>query len=212
MYENYPYCPGLDYFAKHFAWMDHMESGPIKPKTDQQIFDHLVRHVVKYGVPCFKLLEDGELQEVSFNMSGVTSPLLAFFNPTDLAFLRKLMGYEALQSLSALDLRNHPLLESGYQYQCWRESPESTKEHHDKFFELLYSKGLKTQEKVEALFGFCNFYGQWLSLVVDNGGNPLTETKFENPSYVKASLKRFLRDVHSTKHFRHTDDLVIKQF
>jgi hypothetical protein len=88
------------------------------PKSNQEVFDFIVRKLVQQEVPCIKLYEKihkddpdpskmaaADIWEaVTFNCSGHRSPILSFCTIEDMRHLKLEIGYENLQYMSAVSM------------------------------------------------------------------------------------------------------------
>ena len=78
---------------------------PIKQKSRQEIFDHVVRTLYAQVVPAFRVefpfdSEEPDITILTFNSYSKTSPLMCFFTKEDMKVLTAAFGYVELQELS----------------------------------------------------------------------------------------------------------------
>lgn len=90
------------------TYLNRLAPKPVKIKTSQQVFDHVVKTLWKQRVPCIRIDDaTGEMEPVTFNTSGLISPLLMFFNDNDLSYLKKNIGYKELQYFDYVDIKTY---------------------------------------------------------------------------------------------------------
>lgn len=92
------------------SYLDKLKPKPIKPRDLQSIFDQVCRQMYAQKMPCVRYEYDPvtfepEVWCTNFNSYGFVAPVLAVFSRDDLRLLRKIVGYDTLQTE---DLQ-HPL-------------------------------------------------------------------------------------------------------
>jgi hypothetical protein len=148
-------------------YLDKLKPKLLKYKTNQEIFDHVIRTLVHQRVPCVRIEDiSREVNSVCFNSSAYVSPLLSFFSRDDLSCLKKVIGYEPLQNLVSADIRAvilGPLAsETSAVHEDYQCMSETEKENAAKIIEMLGFRGLD-EVGIQLLCKLENAHRRWFS-------------------------------------------------
>lgn len=184
---------------------------PIKQKSKQEIFDHVVRTLYAQVVPAVRVefpfdSEEPDVTVLTFNSYSKTSPIMCFFTKEDMKVLTAAFGYVELQGVSNDALLGAIVLneqlrrpENEKDTYCLERADDymhelslSQKEALQKLLQTLELRGVFPKD-YDFLRDLHLSYTLWAETIC-NYTTFSTAASCDDPEYCKAKLYRYFID------------------